>query len=87
MYAVVEFEDGIKAKLIRLGNILTIDTKTKYTESFNLQSINTSALTTEYLPALGIHTTVVEDNTVYASGSAWTASDGYIYSSADDYGL
>ncbi len=87
MYAVVEFEDGIKAKLIRLGNILTIDTKTKYTESFNLQSINTSALTTEYLPALGIHATVVEDNTVYASGSAWTTSDGYIYSSADTYGL
>lgn len=87
MYAVVEFEDGIKAKLIRLGNILTIDTKTKYTESFNLQSINKDKLTIEYLPAIGIHSTIVEDNTIYSSGSAWTTNDGYVYSSLDTYGL
>lgn len=87
MYVIVEFEDGIKAKLIRLGNILTIDTKTKYTESFNLQSINKSALTTEYLPALGIHTTIVEDNAKYSSGSAWNTKEDYIYSSTDNYGL
>lgn len=87
MYAIVELESGIKAKLIRLGNILTIDTKTKYTESFNLQSINKSTLTTEYLPALGIHTTIVEDNTKYSSGSAWNTTEDYIYSSTDNYGL
>ena len=87
MYAIVELESGIKAKLIRLGNILTIDTKTKYTESFNLQSINKNALTTEYLPALGIHTTIVEDNTKYSSGSAWNITEDYIYSSTDNYGL
>jgi hypothetical protein len=87
MYAIVELEDGIKAKLVRLGNILTIDTKTKYTESFNLQSINTNKLTTEYLPALGVNTTIVEDNTIYSTGSAWTTNDGYVYSSSDTYGL
>ena len=87
MYAIVELENGIKAKLVRLGNILTIDTKTKYTESFNLQSINTNKLTTEYLPALGVNTTIVEDNTVYASGSVWQTTEDYVYSSTDTYGL
>ena len=87
MYVIVELENGIKAKLVRLGNILTIDTKTKYTESFNLQSINTNKLTTEYLPALGVNTTIVEDNTVYASGSAWQTTEDYVYSSTDTYGL
>ncbi len=87
MYTVVELGDDIKAKLVRLGNILTIDSKTKYTESFNLQSINTMKMTTEYLPATGIHSTIVEDNTVYASGSAWSTTSGYVYSSTDNYGL
>ena len=87
MYAIVEFNGSeIKVKLVRLGNIITINTK-KTTESFNLQSISTAALSTQYLPATGINKTLVEDNTVYDTDTKWTTKEGYIYSSTDTYGL
>ena len=87
MYAIVEFNDSeIKVKLVRLGNIITINTN-KTTESFNLQSISTETLSTQYLPATGINETLVEDNTVYNTGTKWTTKEGYIYSSSDTYGL
>lgn len=85
MYAVVELGSTIKAKLVRYGNIFTIDTA-KHSESFNLQKINKKAMTTEYLNYIGKHVTQVEDNTNVAN-TAWSTSTGYIYSSDDTYGL
>lgn len=87
MYVIVELGDVLKAKLVRLGNIININT-TKATESFNLQNINKKNLITEYLPAVGIHTTLVEDNdAINNKTTKWTTTEEYIYTSNDTYGL